>query len=98
MWTDVAVPNHGQSKNELSDSKGYRRVFNASEDPVCSIELGLVNDHASRGLRTFSPEQSQEYRAKLVRGEDTPALRREILRTRADNEKKAGITTGYTTL
>jgi hypothetical protein len=100
-WTenDLAIPNHGRCKNELTDHDGKRKMFKASEDPVCSIELGLIDDPASRGLRTFTPEQAQHFRNRLIRDkDDSPTMRREILRARADNEKAKGIVTGYDTM
>ena len=97
-WTDMAVPNHGRPSQEHEDHNGFRKMFNALEDPIASIELGLINDPASRGLRTFTSTQAEDYRRRLRVDGDSPKLRRGILRTRSKNESDAGINPGYETI
>jgi hypothetical protein len=76
-----------KSESDLVDDKGFRRRFLAQEDPICAIELGLQE---SRGIQTFSPEQQKHYAYKMF-AEDSPKLRREILRERDKNLKAQGI-------
>lgn len=76
-----------KSENDLVDDNGKRRRFLAREDPIAMIEVGLQE---GSGLRTFNAEQSQYYGEKLMR-EDSPALRKEILRQRKKNLDAKGI-------
>lgn len=76
-----------KSENDLVDDKGFRRRFLAQEDPICAIELGLQE---GKGLQTFSPEQQKHYAYKMFK-EDSPKLRREILREREKNLKAQGV-------
>lgn len=79
------------SKNQTHTTTGERRRFDASDDPVCMSEIGLLPDH---GMKTFSEEQSQHYAGKMLRDGDSPSLRREILRERKKNEVSMGATDG----
>lgn len=86
-----------ESASDLTDSHGFRKAFGAAEDPLCKIEMGLENDNG-HGIKTFSPGQQRYYVEKICKDGDSPKLRREILRQRAQNEKDAGISVPYETM
>lgn len=81
------VANRGQPINArlCNDGETINR-FCAKDDPLTAIEVGLKRDNHS-GIRTFSKEQADYYRAKIQR-EDSPKLRQEILDVRAKNESE----------
>lgn len=93
-WKTVGV---GEDLSALEDRFGRRKAFTAGEDPTCAIELGLASDNGS-GVRTFTPEQQSNYLQKIMKDGDSPKLRREILRQRADNNKAAGAPDSYETM
>lgn len=70
-WTD----------DELTDAKGFRKAFCATEDALCLSELGMA---PTAGIQKFTPDLVQEYREKLVRDGDSPRLRQEILDKRKE--------------
>lgn len=90
---NCGIANRGQPTNArlCNDGSTINRHF-AKDDPVCKIELGLQRDNFS-GIKSFSPEQSREFRERLSR-EDSPRLRQQILDTRDRNlsEKKQKLT------
>ena len=85
-WTTFNQLRDVKGENDLVDDKGYRRKFKASEDPTLQIEVSGNDRH---GIATFSPEQVTYYREKMLR-EDSPALRKEMLRQRVENIKARG--------
>jgi hypothetical protein len=88
FWTTINGLDGGTARDSLVDSKGFRKQYNATEDPVCMAEVG---GHDSHGIKTFTPEQSEYYRGRLIKDGDSPKLRREILRERAKNVGKDSV-------
>lgn len=89
-WKNFNFSRDYSSSNDTHTTDGTRRKFCATEDPLVQYELGLLPD---QGLRTFSEEQSEHFRGKLMRDGDTPSLRKEILRERVKNQSSDGIST-----
>ena len=90
-WKSFNTLRDVKGENDLVDDQGRRRAFAATEDPTVMIEVGAINTPGSEGVRTFSPEQSHYYANRIARGEDTPKMRKEILRERTANLKNQGI-------
>lgn len=85
-WRTLSCLEGGTARDSLVDSKGNRKKFNASEDPLVLHELCMEKGH---GIRSFSDDQTLHYTEKLLVEGDTPKLRDEILKVRAENLKKS---------
>jgi hypothetical protein len=66
------------SSNDRLDSKGYVRKFSAADDPICMAQLGM-GDAKLQSYNQMTPEESTEFRQKMIANGDSPKLRREIL-------------------
>ena len=85
LWTTFNSGTRDIIKDNLTDVRGFRMAYKASEDPVAMAELGL-NPEGS-GIRSFSDTQQKEYRERLVVDGDSPQLRKKILAVREENTK-----------
>jgi hypothetical protein len=66
------------SSNDRVDSKGFVRRFSASDDPLCLAQLG-IGDSQLQEYNKMTPEESAEFRGKMIAEGDSPKLRRQIL-------------------
>lgn len=85
FWSKFNEVREFKSESDLTDDKGFRRLFTATEDPTCMIEMGLLEGN---GIKTFHPEQVREYQERLVKDGDTPRLRKQILQERQRNMER----------
>jgi hypothetical protein len=83
LWDTVTLKNDGHCLDERTDRKGFVQRFSVRDDGLCKQELSRFND--GKGLKSFTPEQSEHYRNKLAKDGDSSNLRREILKQRNNN-------------
>lgn len=86
-WTDVMLDDHGRARNDRVAHDGTIKNLGASDSKLARIELGLSGRPYDKALRTFSPEQSAAFRAKLMADGDSPKVFREIIETRKANQR-----------
>ena len=61
-----------------TDAKGFVKKFSACDDPLVMAQLGM-GDKQLQTYNKFTPEESTEYRQRLIAVGDSPKLRRKIL-------------------
>jgi len=64
--------------NDRVDNKGFVRKFSASDDPLCLSQLG-IGDSKLQSYNKFTPDESAEFRGRMLTDGDSPKLRRQIL-------------------
>lgn len=89
FWDDVALEDHGRSRNEKADHNGFVKNWSATDDPLARLEL-LGGSLKDKGVITFTPDQQAAFRQRILVEGDSPKLRKDILAQRKANiqEKK----------
>jgi hypothetical protein len=64
--------------DERTDARGFVKKFSALDDPLCAAQLGMGTQQL-QSYNKMTPEESTEFRQKLIANGDSPKLRREIL-------------------
>lgn len=93
-WTGLGLMNGGASVDDRLSKDGTINMLGASDSALCRLELGLSDKPHDKGLRTFSPEQSREFRKRIIldggKARADRKLFHDIIRTRKENLSKGG--------
>jgi hypothetical protein len=91
-WETLGFMNQGRSVDDREAADGTITMMGARDSKLCRIELGLEGGAANKTLRTFTPEQSSEFRKRiLLEGEGARTGRKlfeDIIKTRKENQAK----------
>ena len=91
-WTGLGLVNEGVSVDDRLAKDGTINMLGASDSALCRIEMRLANKPHDKALRTFTPEQSREFRKRIMlEGGKARADRKlfhDIIQTRKENMEK----------
>jgi hypothetical protein len=87
-WEKVALINDGVSVNDRVARDGTISKLGASDSKLARIEMGLSSSLHDKGLRTTSPEQAAELRAKMIAAGTDAVANRRLLEDVIDMRKK----------
>lgn len=91
-WTDLGLMNGGASVDDRLSKDGTINMLGYQDSKLARIELNLATNPLDKGLRTFTPEQSADFRKRAMmcsgKARAERALLNEIIKTRKENLAK----------
>lgn len=91
-WTGLGLMNGGASVDDRLSKDGTINMLGVNDSKLARIELGLADKPLDKSLRTFTPEQSADFRKRVMmcsgKARAERALFNEIIKTRKENLAK----------
>jgi hypothetical protein len=91
-WTGLGLINGGVSVDDRLSKDGTINLLGINDSLLSRIELGLANKPHDKALRTFTPEQSADFRKRVMmcsgKARAERKLFEEVIKTRKENLAK----------
>lgn len=91
-WAGLGLANEGVSVDDRLSKDGTINQLGVNDSKLCRIELNLATSPMDKGLRTFTPEQSADFRKRVMmcsgKARAERKLFEEVIKTRKENLAK----------
>jgi hypothetical protein len=91
-WTGLGLVNEGVSVDDRTAKDGTINMLGINDSKLARIEMGLSGKPHDKALRTFSPEQSADFRKRVMMCSGKARAERklfdELIKTRKENLEK----------
>lgn len=91
-WTGLGLMNEGVSVDDRLSKDGTINLLGIQDSKLARIELALANSPHDKALRTFTPEQSADFRKRVMMCSGKARAERklfdEMIKTRKENLEK----------